>query len=651
MRAFFRAALGAALSLGLTAPAPGAPVVPGPGPAADDPGFVVVDGDTLWLADPLVVVGSRVPAALPGLLRPVGVLGEDALGQSPGLSPSEWLQTVPGVVSGRRQPHGVQSDLTIRGSTFEQVQVLLDGYDLGDAQTGHHLLDLPVTGQDVARLEVLPGHGSALYGSGAFGGTVNVVTRAPAEATGGTAAVRGGSLGTWGLGSAYDWRPAAATGVRISAEATGTDGYDVPREDGGEDWGGNDARSRFLTGRVVHDGAGGRTDLFAGFADRKFGALDFYAPYPSWEETRTLFVGVRHNRSLSRRVAVEPRLYLRRHTDRFVLLRSDPDVFTNDHVTRRTGLELRTLVDLGLRHAAAVSLESAYEDIDSRGLRAGAWQDALGSHVRRRVSVALEVDRNGGPGRWQLGGRMDGREGFLPRYSGTAAAAVDLTGRLAIRGSLGSMFRVPTFTELYYVSAANLGNPDLRPEKGWAWEGGLDLRGDAWSVRTSYFERHERDLIDWARPREWTTEDAPPWQVLNVAEARVRGIETGDDRTAARGHALGLGWTWLEKESAMPEAYEGKYALLAPRHVLTGRGYLVLSPSLGAGLTARYLEHTGGPDPFRNVFVLDGMARWDFARGRSVRVTVMNLLDRRYQEVPGIFLAGTTALVEFSLSY
>ena len=160
--------------------------------------FVIFQGDTLWVAEPLEVLGSRVPAALPGLVRKVNVLTTEDMDRAPARSAAEMLQSVPGVVVSQRQQYGVQSDLTIRGSTFDQVQMLLNGFDVSDPQTGHHLMNLPVGKHDIARMEILPGQGSVLYGAGAFGGTVNVVTRRPAEQTGGEAAVMGGGNGTWG---------------------------------------------------------------------------------------------------------------------------------------------------------------------------------------------------------------------------------------------------------------------------------------------------------------------------------------------------------------------------------------------------------------------------------------------------------------------
>jgi len=278
----------------------------------EQPSFIVIDGDTLVLAAPLEVVGSMVPAALPGVVRTMDLLSSEDLKQMPGRSAAEKLQMVPAVVVSQRQQYGVQSDLSIRGSSFEQVQMLLDGYDLGDPQTGHHLMNLPVGQQDIQRLEVLPGHGSAMYGSGAFGGTVNVVTQRPGERTGGRAAVTGGGQGVWGLQAAGDVVLHRNNSARFSIEHLQTDGCDVLQDDGSEAWGGNDADTWVGTGRMVHRFEKGEADIQAGYAERKFGALGFYAPFPSREETKTAFVAARVNHPVSDRITLEPRVFYRR---------------------------------------------------------------------------------------------------------------------------------------------------------------------------------------------------------------------------------------------------------------------------------------------------------------------------------------------------
>src|SRR6185436_14184725 len=88
---------------------------------------------------------------------------------------------------------GVQSDFAVRGASFGQMLVLVDGVRLNDAQSGHHNGDIPVTVEDIERIEILHGPGSSLFGADAFGGTVNVITRR--EVTPASAVLETGSYG------------------------------------------------------------------------------------------------------------------------------------------------------------------------------------------------------------------------------------------------------------------------------------------------------------------------------------------------------------------------------------------------------------------------------------------------------------------------
>src|SRR5581483_3074951 len=77
----------------------------------------------------------------------------------------------------QRAPNGIQGDLSIRGSSFGQILILLDGMRLNDSQSGHHNLDLPIALDALSEAQILHGAGSTFYGSDAIGGVVNFITR------------------------------------------------------------------------------------------------------------------------------------------------------------------------------------------------------------------------------------------------------------------------------------------------------------------------------------------------------------------------------------------------------------------------------------------------------------------------------------------
>jgi len=613
--------------------APSLASLPETGPEAV-PDYLVAADDTLWLTETVEILGSRVPAALPGVVRTVSLMSSDSLDRLPARSAAEALAMVPAVDVGQRRQYGVQADISIRGSTFEQVQVLFDGTDIGDPQTGHHSFDLPVGSADIERIEVLRGHGSALYGANAFGGVVNVVPRRPAETGGGDIVLTGGAHGTWGARTALDTGPwAGEARTRFSAETFRTDG-DRP---------GTDADNLSFTSRTVIRSDNGESDIFAGWARREFGAVDFYSPYPSRERTETLLVAARMRGNLSRRVTVEPRINFRRHEDRFVLDRSDPGAYTNDHVTNRIGSELRAVVGVGGGVTLAMTGEGVHEEIDSEGVRRVEGETvqtaALGDHSRRRAAAGVEAAGFNGSVRWTANMRLDARKDYSPRYSRSAALNIDAGRDIDLRASAGTAFRVPTFTELYYEDPVNRGDPSLKPERGWTWDVGLDSSRGPWSMSWTFFERHEKDLIDWARPID---DPGSPWQAANIASGRVRGLVQSMRYAAPRGHVFAVNYSRFRKRTELPDGLVSKYGLLAPRQLVSLEASLRLGPALDASIIGRYKERRDGVDSF----VVD-LGIGVRTGGWLTRTTITNLCDRSYQEIPGVEMPGT--LITFSL--
>ncbi|MBK7701376.1 MAG: TonB-dependent receptor [bacterium] len=600
-------------------------------------GFMIVAGDTIWLTDPVLVFGTRVPAALPAGERDVTVLDAGEAALLPVRAPAELLAAAPGVAAGQRQLYGTQADLSIRGSTFEQVRVLLSGMDVGDPQTGHHALDLPLSLTDLARLEVLSGQGSVLAGAGAFGGVVNAVPRAPAAVRGGAAAVTAGGDETRGARLRLD----AGRGDVLGLDAAGWLSGDWFRTDG--DRPGTDAENLTVATRGTATAHGAEIDLLAGFARREFGALDFYAPFPSGERTETTFAGLIVRRPLSARAVIEQRLYGRRHEDRFVLFRDDPARYTNDHLNRRAASETRLSVDLGAGLTAAAGLDAGYEDLDSRGVRAGVAVAALGRHDRRHAAGALEMAWRRGAWRATAGLRRDAWSQQDPATTRTAALRWQIDPAVALRASAGSVLRIPTFTELYYEDPANRGDPHLQPEHGWAWDLGATVASGPWTLDWSVFERHEEDLIDWVRPASAPTQ---PWLARNVAKGRVRGWTQSYGLTTPRGDALALHHTIFEAERSLPPGDVAKYAMLVPRHLLAASATIPVERGVTLGVQARHRSRAGD----RGHVIVD--LRTTLTRGDwSLSADLVNAFDREYQEIPGVPLPGRLVAATCALAF
>src|ERR1700722_1345746 len=127
-------------------------------------------------AQSVVVTGTAQPVPLEEVDRSVSVL-ENLPQNIPLFGGFYQFLQLDSSVDLQQRGNGVQGDITIRGGTFGQTLVLIDGVRINDVQTGHHNLDLPVPLDAIGELQVLRGSGSTFYGSDAVGGVVNVITR------------------------------------------------------------------------------------------------------------------------------------------------------------------------------------------------------------------------------------------------------------------------------------------------------------------------------------------------------------------------------------------------------------------------------------------------------------------------------------------
>src|SRR5260221_3583857 len=126
----------------------------------------------------IVVTGVYEPIAIDEVDRSVRVLpvqGEELLSNTL----VDFLRLDPSIDVRERAPNGLQADISIRGGTFGQTLVLVDGQRMNDAQSGHHNMDIPLPVEAISRIEVLRGSGSTLYGSDATGGGSNNINPRP----------------------------------------------------------------------------------------------------------------------------------------------------------------------------------------------------------------------------------------------------------------------------------------------------------------------------------------------------------------------------------------------------------------------------------------------------------------------------------------
>jgi len=545
------------------------------------------------------------------LSRSIQILGPAEIRALPVRTVSGLLEWATGVEVSARSP--AQSDLRIRGAGFEQTLVLVNGVRVSDPQTGHFDLDLAVPLNQVERVEILRGPASALYGADAVGGVVNVVTR-----RGGFPLQGRAEVGSWGSTS-LSVRGAAAAEGGLSLQGGG----EVRRSDGHRE--GTDFETVLLHLGLDRPLAGGVFSGEAGLARRDFGAQDFYAPFPSFEKTRTYTSALRWASSRERRVRWEAAASYRRHEDDFVLIRDDPAFYRNEHTSSQVGGEVLAGLESGSLDVLVGG--EIFDDI----LRS----NSLGNRNEGRGAMFGEVvwDRQGAAVA-SLGLREDWHEGFGTFFSPSLSGSYRFGGSLRMRTAVGRSFRAPTFTERYYEDPVNRGREELVPERAWSGEVGADLfKGSDLHISFTAFARKAESLIDWARSS--SAGDDVPWETRNVEEASFQGLEADLATAGPFATAWSFGGSVLSVNSEEARGFRSKYALRPLQERFTGRVQRSLGSRLSMAVQGQRSRRAGEAPYHRidlRVTVQAGVT--------SVYVDATNLTDQAYPDITGARAPG-----------
>src|SRR3984957_4420499 len=330
-------------------------------------------------AQSVVVTGTAQPVPLEEVDRSVSVL--ENLPQNIPLFGGfyQFLQLDSSIDLQQRNP-GIQGDIIIRGGTFGQTLVLIDGIRINDVQTGHHNMDLPVPIDSIGQLQILQGSGSTFYGSDAVSGVVNVITRVadPGEllfrsAIGSFGTNHESGLFSFGLGPLSQ---------QFSFERTLSDGFEDDRE----------YRSTSGSSESLLRTQWGVTRVFLSALDRPFGANQFYGDYNSWERTKAWYAALHQDLGEN----TELTFSYRRHTDLFVLLRDDPQIYTNRHADQSYDAAIRRHNDLAKLFRLSYGAEGIEDSIVSNNLgnqlpRQGAVYANLDMRALKRFSLSVGV--------------------------------------------------------------------------------------------------------------------------------------------------------------------------------------------------------------------------------------------------------------------
>ncbi|MCD6548984.1 MAG: TonB-dependent receptor [Thermodesulfobacterium sp.] len=427
-----------------------------------------------------------------------------------------------------RGAFGVQSDLSIRGTTFEQNLVTLEGIRLSDPQTAHHLMNFSWEKDILESIEILSGGASAIYGPGGFGGAVN-----------------------------FNLKP-SAPGLKILAEYGSYDyknifgnlGFSTPfspfnlifsqKKANGFIWNRDfDIRSFNLYTKDE------KKVIYYGFQEKDFGARNFYTTKwdTEWEQTKTHLFLAKKN-IYGGNWFLEPTLLYRINYDVYLLDRKNPEFYKNSHKSQTIRINLPLRYDTSLAEYL-LGTELSYETLDS---------SRLGDHLRRGAGFYLwiypKISSKFFP---SIGLRYDTIIHNKDMFSYNLGFAYLLKPDLKLRGSFGFSYRIPSFTELYYDSPTIKGNSSLSPEKAYNIEAGFDYSRKRLTFSGTVFYRHGKDIIDWIAQEGII-------QAQNIETLKTTGF-TLDGKVILKNFSPFVSYTYLNQvaENLSSARYKGSY--------------------------------------------------------------------------------------------
>ncbi|MEN5147662.1 TonB-dependent receptor plug domain-containing protein [Brevundimonas diminuta] len=608
----------------------------------------------------VVVTANRSAQPIERVGASVTVLTQAAIEARQTPAVVELLAQTPGVSYTRNGGPGTATTLRIRGAEGHHTVVLIDGVKLNDpssTQGGFNFGNLLIG--DTARIEVLRGAQSTLWGSQAIGGVVNIVTAEPTEALQGSLDAEAGSHGTTyfrggvgGAGERVSWRLAASR-----YDTDGYSSYAAGKEDDGYSNTGLSGRLNVkVTDAVSLDlrsvWSSGRNDFDAYNGDsREYGRTEELVAYAG--VNFDLLDGRFRNRIGYAHTDTERRNF-------------NPDnkiqtlTFDAEGQNRRWEYQGAFAVTEALN--ATFGLEHEKSEMKTRS--PGDWSPnpAYGRGEAELNSAYGQVQWTVLNGLTLTGGlRYDDHDQYGDNLLGQVAAAWALNeGDTVLRASWGQGFRAPGLYELY----SEYGNLNVQPEEFDSWEIGVEQRlFDRAVVSIAYFNRQADNEINYNGCVEAKDKPNDPLCVIgkyiddkgkerdllrygyyrNLQKTEAQGIEMIGRVDVTDRLNVSANYTWTDAKNASGD-YDGKRLTRRPEHMANLAADYDWAFGLKTGLSVRYVGETfnDGPNKVKvDAYTLvDIRASYPIDDHLEVYGRIENAFDEEYQTVLGYGTAG-----------
>ena len=555
----------------------------------------------------VIVSSTRIDLPLSENARSIQVITKENIRQAGVTTVADLLQQVAGVDIRRRGIAGMQADLFIRGGSFDQTLLLIDGIKLDDAQTGHHTLNLALPLEVIERIEIIKGPAARIFGQNAFTGAINIVTKSSLDTTG-VVNLQAGSYNQVNVESTV-----GTSKENFSLLAH----YSHKKADGYRYNTDFENQNVFLKGQFNKQKS--PIDFIASFSERKFGANGFYA-LPSYadqyEETQGSLIAF-SSRINKGNWLLKPRLYWRRGQDEYIFVRSNPAIYRNLHITHKVGFafDASNTNKLG---QTGLGIDFANVSIASNNLgdRSRFMTTVFAEHRFLLSNDQLDITP---------GVAVTNYTDFGTQLFPGVDISYALSEALRLYGNVGYTYRIPTFTDLYYSDSTTLGNEDLKPEEALTEELGLRLIINNFQFSAAAFLRQAENLIDYIRP----TEEGR-FEATNVREVNTHGVELEAKTQFKIGNQpqqLQAGYVYLKDDVKSIAVNTSRYTINSLRHHFTFNYRTNVTKDLSGSIAFKHAQR-----PMQDSYqVLDLFVQWQINNLR-LSFSANNILNEVYSE-------------------